>query len=214
MSRFSFYLTAALLCLILSGTTAMAADEPPHSIVLTDGAIQIRDYEPQILAEVLVEGSMGQAGNRGFRPLAGYIFGDNQAVDGAPRDISMTTPVVQSRPQEIAMTTPVTQTQQGSDLWRVAFIMPTEWTTQTLPRPNDDRVRLREFPARRMAVIRFSGGASDRRFARYESELRDWIDANEYVATGAAIFARYDPPWVPTPFRRNEVMIEITEPNP
>lgn len=197
--------------LVLGGAaSAHAADEPPHTVVLRDGAIEIRDYDPMILAQVEVRGAMGRAGNAGFRPLAGYIFGGNTARDGdGNAEIAMTTPVTQTRSQEIAMTTPVTQTRSRDDAWQVAFVMPQEWTMETLPVPDDARVDLVEMPARRMATIRFNGGPNDARFQAQETRLRAYLEEAGYAIIGEPVYARYDPPWVPTPFRRNEVMIEI-----
>jgi SOUL heme-binding protein len=205
-------LSALALSVMTLGMSApaQAADEPPHTVVVRDGAFEIRDYAPQIAAEVEVDGSMSRAGNSGFRPLAGYIFGGNTARDGeGSSEIAMTTPVTQTRSQEIAMTSPVTQSMQAGGSWRVAFIMPTEWTMETLPVPNDPRVTLTEIPARRMAVIRFSGGPSDARFAEKADELTAYLTEHGHEMLGEPVYARYDPPWVPTPFRRNEVMIEI-----
>jgi len=195
--------------LMLFSSAAMAADEPRHSVLMRQGAIEIRDYAPMIMAEVeVMGGSMGGASNAGFRPLANFIFGDNIAPQGGSGEIAMTTPVTQRRSQEIAMTTPVTQQAQG-DNWRVGFVMPAEFTMETLPRPNDPRVAISQVPARRMAAIRFNGGPSDRRFTAKEAELLSWLGENGYEVTGEPVYARYDPPWVPTPFRRNEVMVEI-----
>jgi hypothetical protein len=203
----------ALVSLVIttSPASAITADEPSHMVVSEDGAIQIRDYDPMILAEVDVRGNLSGAGNSGFRPLANYIFGGNQARDGGNAEIAMTTPVTQTRSQEIAMTTPVTQSQSEPGQWRVAFVMPPEWTIESLPIPEDANVTLREQPARRMAVIRFSGGARDSRFAEKENELRIYLNEQNLEIVGEAVFARYDPPWIPTPFRRNEVMLEIKE---
>lgn len=195
---------------VIMGSPARAADEPRHTRVVQSGDIEIRDYEPVILAEVSVSGSMARAGNSGFRPLAGYIFGNNRSVDGqGSDDIAMTSPVVQSRSETIAMTSPVTQSMTAGGDWQVAFIMPTEWTLETLPRPLDPSVSLREIPARRMAVIRFSGGPDEARFERKTEELLAYLAENGHTILSAPQYARYDPPWVPTPFRRNEVMIEI-----
>lgn len=193
-------------------SAASAADEPPHTVVSEEGSIQIRDYEAMIVAEVEVSGDMARAGNAGFRPLAGYIFGGNQARDGGSAEIAMTSPVTQTRSQEIAMTTPVTQSRTDDDSWRVAFVMPPEWTLDTLPTPDDPGVSLREQPARRMAIIRFNGGSADARFASKEMELREYLISQGMETRGEAVYARYDPPWIPTPFRRNEVMVELVLP--
>jgi effector-binding domain-containing protein len=201
--------TFLVALLMLAGSAAMAADEPEHTTILRQGAIEIRDYAPMIMAEVEVGGgSMGRASNAGFRPLANFIFGDNTAPQGGSDEIAMTTPVTQRRSQEIAMTTPVTQQAQDGN-WRVGFVMPADSTMETLPRPNDPRVAISEVPARRMAVIRFNGGPSDRRFMAKQAELMAWLDENGYAPVGEPVYARYDPPWVPTPFRRNEVMVEV-----
>lgn len=212
--RFAFLFAAIGLVSTLSAPSG-AAEEPPHEMVFRDGAIEFRDYAPQIAASVEVDGSMARAGNSGFRPLAGYIFGGNTARSGAgSAEIAMTTPVTQERSQDIAMTTPVTQSNSGDDLWQVSFIMPSSWTMDTLPIPDDPRVALIEVPARRLAVIRFSGGPSDARFEAKAAELTAYLAEAGQVMIGAPVYARYDPPWVPTPFRRNEVMIEIQTAQP
>jgi effector-binding domain-containing protein len=157
---------------------------------------EIRDYAPMILAQVRVTGGMGDASNRGFRPLAGYIFGDSRrpgSTDNA----------------EIAMTTPVTQRRSDDDGWQVAFVMPQEWSMGTVPTPNDPAVTLQALPARRMATIRFAGGANEERFEQKTAELIAFLAEHGIQPISAPIYARYDPPWMPTPFRRNEVMIEI-----
>ena len=203
---------AAALLLLFGGPIAMAADEPPHRILGRDGNIEIRLYAPMIMAEVEVTGSMRAAGNRGFRPLGNYIFGGNTARSGDGSDaIAMTTPVMQQRSQEIAMTTPVMQQATGEDSWRVAFVMPPEWSMDTLPVPDDARVELIEQPERLVAAIRFSGGANEARFMAKTEELRQYLAAQELEIVSTAMYARYDPPWVPTPFRRNEVMFEIAQ---
>jgi hypothetical protein len=208
--RNTLKITAAAVSVALIPASAQAADEPAHEVISEDGAFQLREYAPMILAEVEVAGSMAGAGNAGFRPLANYIFGGNQAREGGAAEIAMTTPVTQTRSQTIEMTTPVTQARAEDGVWRVAFVMPAEWSMDTLPVPDDASVVIREQAARRMAVVRFSGGANDARFQARESELRSHIQSQGWTVTGEAVYARYDPPWIPTPFRRNEVMIEVS----
>jgi hypothetical protein len=208
-------LTALLVLIMTTAASpdARAADEPAYELVSASGAIQIRDYPALLLAEVEVRGDMTRAGNQGFRPLAGFIFGDNQAPggEGGSANIAMTSPVIQTRSERIAMTSPVTQTRADPDAntWRVAFIMPGDWTMETLPRPNDPSVTVREQPARRLAAIRFSGGPDENRFARKAEELAAFLTAEGYDIIGEPVYARYNPPWTPTPMRRNEVLIEI-----
>ena len=204
---------AAFSAFILTTTLepAMAAEEPAHSVIKTDGAIEVRRYDAMIVAEVTVETSEGAAGNAAFQTLFGYISGGNIAKV----KIEMTAPVTQTpaEGETIAMTAPVTQTparaSDGGDAWTVAFIMPAEWTLETLPEPRDPRVRLREIPERTLAAVRFAGRARPDSVAERRAALSAWIAANGYVATGPAETAFSNAPFVPGPFRRNEVLIPV-----
>lgn len=200
---------AVLLSALVAMFTApaMATDEPSLTLVERVGDIEIRDYPALIVAEVEVQGDRREATNQGFRPLAGYIFGGN-----SPREeIAMTSPVTSTRAggQEIAMTAPVTSEAVGEGSWKVAFIMPEDWTMETLPAPNDARVTLHETPARRVAVIRFSGLMGEQRVADHLSELQGFLDERGLAGVAAPTYAAYNPPWIPGPFRRNEIWIEI-----
>lgn len=202
--RFAF-LAAALLALI--PMTAIAAEEPPHAVLVKDGKFEIRQYEPVIVAEVDVTGDMRRAGNSGFRPLADFIFGNNTART----EIAMTAPVTRTPSQKIAMTAPVTRTASGNDTWTVAFMMPEEFTMETLPIPNNPDVSVREVPGETLATLRFSGNGSEQAHMRKQAELEAWLVEQDYVVSGPARYAGYDAPWKPAPFRRNEVMIPVAK---
>lgn len=190
---------------VFSGGVVMAADEPAYTVVQRQGDMEIRDYGPMIIAEVQVGGDREQAGSLGFRPLADYIFGNN-----APRQsIEMTAPVTTRRGQSIEMTAPVTARSAGENVWAVAFIMPAEWTMETLPRPNNPAVNIREVETRRMAVVEYRGRRTASRVDQHEAELRAWMTANDFEPAGEAVYASYSPPWTPVPLRRHEVMIEV-----
>lgn len=82
----------------------------------------------------------------------------------------MTAPVAESASEPVAMTVPVME--QGSgDTRRVTFSMPSKYTLDTLPKPNNSAVKLREVPAHRVAVTRFTWYATNSRVARLQSEL-------------------------------------------
>ncbi len=197
----------AATTVLASPFAAQAVEEPDHEVLVKDGRFEVRAYGPMITAAVEVEADQGDAPGAGFRPLADYIFGDNTTE----ADIDMTAPVTQTATSaKIEMTAPVTQTQSGDpDRWTIAFVMPEEWTLDTLPRPLDPEVSITEQPTRRVAVIRFNGRARPASQARREAELLEWIAARGYEIAGQATYAYYDPPWTLGPFRRNEVMIPI-----
>lgn len=182
----------------------MAIETPSYAVEAKQGPIEIRAYAPLLAAEVRVSGERRAAINRGFRVLADYIFGANTAA----AKVAMTAPVTQSAAQKIDMTAPVTQTEAGGG-WVVRFIMPAEYTLQTIPRPNDPSVALVEEPQRRFAAIRFSGTASEETLARKENDLRDYLAANGLQASGPPQYAFYDPPWTPPFLRHNEVLLPL-----
>jgi hypothetical protein len=197
-----------LLLLTLIASPAMAVEEPAFVRLSRDGRFEVRQYPALVVAEVTVEGDQSTAASRGFRLLAGYIFGGN---DGGQK-VAMTAPVLQSRSggQKIAMTAPVTQS-PSPEGWAVRFIMPRQYSLASLPAPNDPRVRLLPQPPERFAVIRFSGWVSDRDRVERTEELTAWMKSRRLKATGPAALAQYDPPWTLGFARRNEILIPIGE---
>ena len=188
----------------------MAVEEPPFRLVSRESGFEIRDYPALIVAGVTIDGSRAQAANRGFRPLAGYIFGAN-----SPRaKIAMTAPVLTSPAprdgEKIAMTAPVIQSPLESGRWVVRFVMPQGYTLASLPDPDDPRVQLVETPARRVAVMRFTGLWSETGLARKSAALEAGVRAAGLAPAGPPSFAFYDPPWTPPFLRRNEIMVPIT----
>lgn len=199
--RYALLIAAVLSVLPM---TAGATEEPPHQTLLKDGKYEIRQYEPTIVAEVEITGDMRRAGNSGFRPLADFIFGNNTARS----KIEMTAPVTRVKSEKIAMTAPVTRT-LDDDVWTVAFVMPKEWTMDTLPVPNNADVKIREVPGELVATVKFSGVGRETVFEQKQAALETWLSEQGYEAIGAPRFAGYDAPYVPGPFRRNEVMIPV-----
>ena len=185
-----------------------AIEEPTYSVTEKSGAFELRAYAPKINAEVMVSGNMKQASNKGFKLIAGYIFGGNTSQKGGAEKISMTTPVTMElgESEKISMTAPVT-IEQTDNQWRVHFVMPSKYTMETLPKPNNSAVTLREIPERNYAVIRFSGLAGARKVANMTTSLENWLQTKNITPRGKAELSRYDPPWTLPFFRRNEIMI-------
>lgn len=194
------------------GAASMAAAEdgyygkyetPRYEVVTEYGAAELRSYAPHLLAVVAVRGDRRGALNQGFRTLAGYIFGGN---DGGA-SVAMTSPVTQA-PTQIDMTAPVTQT--GDDgIWEVTFMMPTEFTRDTLPAPNNDAVRFVEVPSRQMLVATFSGRSTDRVLTAQTEALRRLAGEAGIAITGEPTFMFYDDPFTLPGNRRNEVGFRV-----
>ncbi len=184
---------------------AVAVEEPPFQTLVKDGAFEIRRYPALIVAETRVAGDMDAASNQGFRRIADYIFGNNAA----------TTP---DKKTTIAMTAPVavepvkTGDFKSAPEWRVQFVMPGQYSLNTLPQPNNPAVELRQAPARTAAVLTYSGLNSAAKVEAKTEELNAWLTARQLVPSSPPQLARYDPPWTLPPWRRNEIQIEVREP--
>ena len=209
MTRKPALITTLLFCLTLS-SPAMAVEEAEYTVIKTDGAIELRDYEPSIVAETLVQGDFEDASSKAFRTLFRYIDGENEARD----KIAMTAPVSQKRDsQKIAMTAPVSQ-EASEDGWRVSFMMPSTFTMDTIPLPLDDDVKIRQIPAYRAAAIRYSGFWNVKNYERHLAELEDWMNSQNLQAAGPAVWARYNAPFTPWFMRRNEILVPVEGASP
>jgi hypothetical protein len=188
------------------GPIVSRVEQPKYSVVESAGSIEIREYAPMIVAETETAGERSEAINRGFRIIADYIFGNNSAAS----KLAMTAPVTQQASEKIAMTAPVMQQGAGGS-WRVRFVMPSGYTMDTLPRPRNPAVTLRPVPARRVAVIRFTGSTGADNLQRHRTQLEHFVSDRRLKTVAAPTFAFYDPPWTLPFLRRNEVMVEIAD---
>lgn len=187
----------------------MAIETPRHRVLETYDDFEVREYPAYLVAETEVEGEQSEVGNEAFSRLGGYIFGKNRGA----KKIAMTAPVTQApaEGEKIAMTAPVTQERTGRRTWRVQFMMPSSYTLDTLPEPTDARVHLREVPARRVAVLRYSGTWSQRNFLEHLEKLREALKREGLKTRGEPTWARYDPPFKPWFLRTNEILIGLEE---
>lgn len=172
----------------------MALEEPEYEILYETDEIEFRRYEPYLVAEVTVAGE--SADNQAFRILAGYIFGDND------RDVKM------------QMTAPVEsrENSHGSQVYQdFAFVMEKAYSLDSLPAPNDERIRIREKPARIVAVRQFSGRWSEKNFDKHEQRLLDDLQSLGIEAAGPPELARYNSPFTPWFLRRNETIVPVDQ---
>jgi hypothetical protein len=194
---------------LLAGAAAMGLEKPQYTVLSATSDYELRQYAPYLVAATRVRADFEAAGDEGFRRLLRYISGHNQASS----KIAMTAPVGQTRGQKIAMTAPVSQRPED-DAWLVTFMMPSQLTLQALPRPRDERVRLEQVPGRLMAALRYSGRWTEKRYQRHLSRLQTALADAGLSVVGEPELARYDPPFMPWPFRRNEVLIPVAPVEP
>ena len=195
------------IALTLTGAV-MATEEPKYAVLEKESPFEIRSYAPMIIAEVQVEGDLDEASSQGFRLIAAYIFGQNQVSE----KIAMTAPVTvedQSvKNAKIAMTAPV-GIESKAGKWTVSFVMPAEYSMETIPKPINPQVQLRQIPALKKGVISFSGFYNSQKVAEKTLELEQWMKSRDLQGLGSPNFARYNPPWTLPFMRRNEVMITL-----
>ena len=198
-----------IFTLLIFSNTVMAIEEPKYTLLEKYQAFELRDYAPQIIAEVLVDGDMRESSSKGFRLIADFIFGNNTAQSGKSEKISMTAPVsLEPSAEKISMTAPV-GVQQANKGWKVYFVMPSQYTLETLPKPNNPQVTIKSIPSRKFAVLRFSGFVDEEKMAKKVAELKEWAGNKKLKMLGSPELARYNPPWTLPFLRRNEVMVEV-----
>lgn len=197
---------ALLLLLALMPPVSQATPEPAYDVDRQIGEqIELRRYAGYVVAEVVLEATAAEAGNKAFPILAGYIFGKNKGE----RKLAMTAPVTQSaEPMKLAMTAPVTQAAVAGGM-RVQFVLPQDVTLATAPEPLDPRVRLREEPPTLLAAIRYSGTWSQSNYDEHLGKLQAALAAAGIATQGEPVLARYNGPMTPWFLRRNEIWLVL-----
>ena len=195
MGLLSFMLTVEL----------SAIETVKYEVLKTDGVFETRQYEAHILAEVEVSGTAKEAGNKAFGLLFKYISGANELESEISESPEMQQ---QKKSVKIAMTAPVNQEKNG-EKWLVSFVMPSQYTLETLPKPTNNKVKLKQVEPRKMVAIRYSGTWSEKRYIAHKKKLEDWVSQESLESTGEAIWARYNSPFSLWFMRRNEVILPI-----
>ncbi len=197
-----------LLLILLLATMPLhshAIEEPDFQVIRKFDNVELRQYAPYVVAEVVLDTTAEDAGNQAFPILAGYIFGKNKGE----KKFAMTAPVTQSAaPMRMDMTAPVTQAAVAGGM-RVQFVLPKGVTLATAPEPVDARVQLREVPAAAWAVIRYSGMWSQSNYNEHLAELKAALQTAGVATQGEPVLARYNGPMTPWFMRRNEVWLAL-----
>jgi len=170
-----------------------------YEVLKRIGDVEIRRYPDIILASTKLKSADD---NAAFGILADYIFGNNNARSKIP----MTAPVITS--EKIAMTTPVITRQEKSE-YTMSFVMPSEYSLNTLPKPNSSKVKIEVQKSRILAVLRFSGFAGEKKFEKMQNILIDNIKSKNIKIKSQPFLMRYNSPWTLPFLRRNEIGIEV-----
>jgi hypothetical protein len=182
-----------------------SAERPSFELLAQEDGFQIRRYPSLIVAETAMPppSSDGDRDSSPFMTLAGFIGVLSTPANHAPGT---------EEPVPIAMTAPVLS---PGDSTKMSFVMPREFTMESMPVPNDPAVTVSELPSTVYAVTTFSGWAREEEMQAQATALLDKLDAKGMAlkrdAAGKPVWlqARYDSPWVPAEKRTNEVLVEL-----
>ena len=189
---------------LATGPIMSNVETPSYKVIQSKGKIEIREFDPMVIAEVQLVGRRKDAISSGFKLLADYIFGNNISQE----NIDTTATIQRPASEKIAMTAPVQQ-QLANNSWLVSFVMPSEYNLEDLPKPKNIEVKLKNVPVKRFVTIQFSGTSSDENLAKHKKLLVEFIETNSISVTGTPKYAFYNPPWTLPLMRRNEVMFEV-----
>ena len=176
----------------------MAIEEPKFKILVDEGELEIRSYDEYLVAETTVEGSFDTASRKGFRRVAGYIFGENKNATGQSEKIQMTAPVT---------------VKPDNEGWVLHFVMPSNYDMSQLPVPNNNSILLKKIEAHLAAVISFSGFTTDAKIQNKTEELKIWLEKKDFKIAGPQQIARYNDPFTLPWLRRNEIIFKVTAKN-
>ena len=146
--------------------------------------------------------------NSGFMKLFNYISGNN--INRAK--IEMTIPVTEEQvsvSEKIPMTAHVTTEKVTSNAYRISFVMPSNYTIDTLPEPKDKSITFKQVPEHQAAVITFHGRMSEELAQKKIETLNEWLIKHHMTPKSDFMMAQFNPPWIPGFMRKNEIIVEI-----
>ena len=197
-----------ILFFTLFSVQLMATQEAEFTLIHKENNFEIREYSPRIIAQVSVSGNFNDSSSAGFKSLADYIFGNN-VINDKSQKIAMTAPVVaEPTSEKITMTAPVLAEGKNSE-WLISFVMPKEYSMESLPKPNNSAVVLIERPRERYAVVVFSGLVRESSYNEKATLLNEFVKIQGLSSVGSLLIARYNAPGTLPLFRRNELMVKV-----
>ncbi len=187
------FLTSLILLFFLFQIYSMLfnkTETQKYTVEKTINKIEIRHYPSVTLATISSSAKTYKVlANSGFRKLAGFIFGGNASN------------------VRIAMTSPVHLDINDSQS-TMSFVMPSGYTKDNLPKPNDTEVTFQSISDEYVAVIQFGGYASDTAIQTYSKQLEEELIKFAIPFYGHFRLLGYNPPYQLFG-RRNEIIVSV-----
>ncbi len=191
MKTVKIYIAPIAVLLIIQSFTTMAfaeTEKQKYRVVHSEKEFEIRFYPSAILATVYSDArSYKELAYPGFRKLAGYIFGGNESET------------------KISMTSPVHMDMNTASM---SFVMPSSFSEENLPKPDDPGVKIERTDDVYVAAIRFSGYASDKDIRNYSEKLKTLLEEKGIKWYGNFRYLGYNSPFQPFG-RRNEIIVNV-----
>ncbi|KOY84560.1 hypothetical protein AD998_20420 [bacterium 336/3] len=161
-----------------------------YNLVKSKETFEIR-YYPLITTAVISSStkSYKDLGSIGFSKLANYISGANKEN------------------VHIAMNAPIYM-DIGESTSTMSFIMPTKYTKEDIPTPNDTNIVIKVTAGEHVAAIRFAGFASDEKIRQKIKIFKNILQKQGYSYYGNFRFLSYNRPYQLFN-RRNEIIVSV-----
>ena len=174
---------------IFISRSTQQTEQHNYKVIKKFDKFEIRKYDPALFSSVkLNKKGYKESSSEGFRILAGYIFGDNDAK------------------KKIAMTSPVVM--ELGDSSKMMFMVPKNYNLKNLPNPNNSKIVFEKEEVKIIAAIRFDGWADDEKIEKYKTILRNELANEKLNFINKFSFLGYNPPYE-VMNRRNEIVVEL-----
>lgn len=191
----ALYIILAIVLVIFIGTQIFAWNSQrnietyDYKVVKQYNNFEIRTYEATLFTSVqLSTNGYKESSSKGFSILAGYIFGGN------------------NKNEKIAMTSPVSMSLDTT--MTMMFMVPKKFKKETLPNPNEAKIKFTEEPAKTVAAITFGGWADDEKIAAFKQELIAALKTENIKYSNRFYFLGYNAPYEVFN-RKNEIIVEL-----
>jgi len=165
-------------------------EQQKYNVIQKDKDFEIRFYPASTFATIESNAkTYKELSYPGFRKLAGYIFGGNEANV----QISMTSPVHMDVNDSVST---------------MSFVMPSIYNKTNLPKPIDSHVRIVMSQDEYVAAIRFGGYVNDKELKFYKEKLKDLLSKKGIKTLGHYRYLGYNPPYQIFG-RRNEIIVSV-----
>ena len=195
MITITIILISILILWSIWGYFSSNVEQAEYKVIKKTEDYEIREYSPHIIAEVTLQDNYDKPQNEGFRIIAEYIFGNNKVNTS----IAMTAPVM--------IKNDFKNENMKNNI--VSFFMPKSYNIDTLPKPNDNRIKIIPVPAKRYLVSSFSWYRSENKIKNEQDNLRKYAERDNIKINDDFIYAGYNAPWTPPWMTRNEVLVQL-----